>query len=192
MGLVSVFTKLKSCLTNLIMFYDEMSTEQYMNIWKEVEKEKEPSSFQRCPEAGQEVMGTNWNSRGYIWTTGSTLLCRWQSTGAGCTKELCSLPPWRHSKAVWTWFMTTGFMLPCSSWILARWPSEVLSNLHLSTVLWNAVLNSAAWHISPVVNAMAFLWMSTQTTGGSSNPFTVTISVCKLVECAPCTYHPGQ
>lgn len=179
-----VFTKLKSCLTNLIMLYYEMSTGQYINIWKEVEKEKEPSSLQQWAEAEQEVMGTSWNSRGYIWTTGSTsLLRRWQSTGKDCTKELCSLPPWRYSKAVWTWFMTGDFVLPCSSWIWARWPSEVLSNLRLSKSLWNTVLNSAAWHISPVLTAMAFLWMATQPTGESTNPFSFAISIIyKLVE----------
>jgi len=36
------------------------------------------------------------------------LLCEWLSTGTGCSGRWCSLLPWRHSRAVWTWSWAAG------------------------------------------------------------------------------------
>jgi len=63
----------------------------YINTWREDAMSSEPGSFQRCPVMGQEAVGTNWNTGGSIWTLGNlSLLCRWWSTGTGCSERLWS------------------------------------------------------------------------------------------------------
>lgn len=73
----------------------------------------EPRSFQWCPVARPEGMGPNWNSGGFIWTSGNILLWEWPHTG--CPEMLCSLLPRGYSKVIWTWPCATISILPCLS-----------------------------------------------------------------------------
>lgn len=50
----------------------------------------------------QKPTGRSWNTGGSLWTSGNTFsLSGWLSTGR--PDKLCSLHPWKHSKAMWTW-----------------------------------------------------------------------------------------
>ena len=65
------------------------------------------------------------------------LLWGWLSTGTDCPERLWCLPPWRYSKAVWTWSWATGSKQPCLSREgQTRWPPEVPSNPDHTVVLW--------------------------------------------------------
>lgn len=91
----------------------------YLNTWREGTKEAEPGSFQGCPVAGPETLGTDWNTGGSIWTSGNTsLLWGWLSTDTGC------LGRWWESaflEMLKSWLdivLDTQFRRPCST----RWP----------------------------------------------------------------------
>lgn len=64
-----------------------------VNIWKQgAEKTEHREDRARlCTLAGQEAMGTNWNTGGCLWTTGNTYLPgQWPSTGTACPDRLHS------------------------------------------------------------------------------------------------------
>jgi len=82
---------------------------QYLWILK---RKVQRGQSRRCPMPGQEVMGTNWNTRRVIWTSGSSsVLCRWWSTGC---PEAVESPPWRPSNA-WMWAWEPCYGCPCWS-----------------------------------------------------------------------------
>ena len=62
-----------------------------INIWREHAKKKEPGSFQWFPVTGQETVGTNWYTGGFLWTSSNSELCRWPSMGTWCPDRPWSL-----------------------------------------------------------------------------------------------------
>lgn len=79
-------------------------------------------------------MGTNWNRRGFFWTSGSTSsLCEWTNTGTGCPGRRWILLPWKYSEDTWAWSWATGSRYPCLSRRVGQggWP-EGPSSLHHS------------------------------------------------------------
>lgn len=72
----------------------------------------------------------DWNTGGSTWPSGNSLLCGWLSNGTGCLERLWSLPPWRYSKATWTWSW------PCLSQGLDQVMSKGPFQLNHSVVLW--------------------------------------------------------
>lgn len=106
----------------------------HVHIWREGVNVTEPGSFQWCLVRGPETMGTNWNKRDSLNTSKCFFTVR-VNTSRGCP-ERCSLPPWRDSKAIWTWPWATAVGDHAWAGELTRWPPEVPSNLSHSVVLW--------------------------------------------------------
>lgn len=80
------------------------------------------------------AIATHSNTGGVIWTSGSTsLLCEWHSTGTVCPEWLWSLPPWRSSKATWTWSWATCSRCPFLSRKVG--PDDFQKSLPTSTFL---------------------------------------------------------
>lgn len=86
-----------------------------LNTWRGGDAKKvEPGSFQQCPARGQETMGTNWDARHSVWTSGSTFTVKGTrpSNGTSCLEILRSVPPWRQWKAIQAWFWATSSRRP--------------------------------------------------------------------------------
>lgn len=87
-----------------------------IRIWIKGIKKIELGSFHRYPMTGQETMGTKWNTRDSLWTSGSTFLPYGiLITGIDCPENLWSLSLHRSSKMtlVWTWATFSGWSCLC-------------------------------------------------------------------------------
>ena len=69
------------------------------------------------------------NMRKYFFT-----LWVWPSIAKGCPERLWSLPPWRHSKAIWTWSWAPGSWWSCLSRRVG--PDDLQGSLPNSAILW--------------------------------------------------------
>lgn len=87
----------------------------FINTWKEGTQKTEPGFVQQFPGTRSKVMGTNWNTGSYPWTSGnSSHLHDKDSTGKGCPGKLQSFS-WRNLKVTWTWPWETGSRWSCFS-----------------------------------------------------------------------------
>jgi len=57
-----------------------------IHTWRVNAMKTKPGSFHWCLVPGQETTGTSWNIAG-----GTSVLCRWWSTGTGCPERLWGL-----------------------------------------------------------------------------------------------------
>ena len=106
----------------------------YINTWRESAKKTEPGCFQWCPVTGEEAVGTNWNMRGFVLTSGNIfLLWGWPRTGTGCPERLWSLRPWRYSKTIWTQSWPISSRWPCLSRGVE--PDDFQKSLPVSVIL---------------------------------------------------------
>lgn len=109
-------------------------------------EEGEPDHFQWCLVSGQEVKGIDRNP-GFVSAQGSTSALREQlNTGTSCP-EAVEFPPWRPSKAAWTWLWAPCSGCPWRSRDWARWPPEVPSHfsypVNKEIILW---VKKHWWH----------------------------------------------
>lgn len=69
-------------------------------------KRIEPGYFQWCPMPGPEVMGTNWNTWGFLFEHQETFFTMSKHC-TNCPERLWHLHPWRYLKAIWMWSCAT-------------------------------------------------------------------------------------
>lgn len=93
----------------------------------------ELGSSQWCPVPWQEAIGTNQNTGGSIWASGSTaVLCSWQNTGTGCPQRL-----WR----------SLGILKSCLG-------------VQLGTLLWVSLFEQGLGQVDPQVNVNLSHWVT--------------------------------
>ena len=139
-----------------------------VNIWKEGVKKMESSFFQWCSVAGQETVGTNWNTGGSLWTLGNAIvLCGWWSTGKNCgvfslevfkcslDMVLITLTGQGLDKMTWRCFFSSQQFL--DSEILWISESVILFHSDWKYILWPQVLQNFHQCFKDQVNLSFFL-----------------------------------
>lgn len=92
----------KECLRDLgIFILKEFRGILWMSMNTYREGVNEAKLFSLVPVLVKLLMGTNWNTSGFLWTSLSTsLLCRLLTTGTCCPERLWNLHAWRYSKTI--------------------------------------------------------------------------------------------